>query len=198
MDERESMPMLRTGDALLIVDVQNDFCAGGALPIAGGEEIIPTLNRWIAAATARGVPIYASRDWHPAGHTSFRASGGPWPPHCLQDSDGARFHPALALPPDAVRITKGTRFDQDQNSAFDQTGLVVRLCRDGVRRLWVGGLALDVCVRATVLDALREGFEVTLIPGGSLPVTREGGKRALHEMREAGAHIESKADKADS
>ena len=88
---------LRSGDALLIVDVQKDFCSGGALPIEDGEKVIPILNRWIAVAVSKGVPIYASRDWHPVGHISFQESGGSWPPHCIQDSDGACFHPNLAL-----------------------------------------------------------------------------------------------------
>ena len=184
-----SSALLRSGDALIIVDVQNDFCPGGALPIERGDEVIPVLNRWIDAAVAVGVPIYASRDWHPAGHLSFHERGGPWPPHCVQDSDGARFHPALRLPSSAIKITKGTRFDQDQNSAFDQTGLATQLRHDGVRRLWVGGLAQDVCVRATVLDGLRAGFEVQLIPDASRPVTREGGEQALREMRQAGAQL---------
>ncbi len=118
---------LRQGDALLIVDVQNDFCPGGALPIAKGDEVVPVLNRWIAAARAQGVPVYASRDWHPVGHPSFKEQGGQWPPHCQQDSEGARFHPDLELPADAVTVTKGVRFDQDQYSAFDQTGLARQL-----------------------------------------------------------------------
>lgn len=182
--------LLQSGDALIVVDVQNDFCPGGALPIERGDEVIPVLNCWIDAAAEIGVPIYASRDWHPAGHLSFHERGGPWPPHCVQDSDGAQFHPALRLPSSAIKVTKGTRFDQDQNSAFDQTGLAIQLRRDGIRRLWVGGLAQDVCVRATVLDGLREGFEVALIPDASLPVTPEGGERSLREMREAGARVE--------
>jgi nicotinamidase/pyrazinamidase len=186
--------LLKASDALIIVDVQNDFCPGGALPIERGDEVIPVLNRWIEAAVAIGVPIYASRDWHPVDHLSFKPRGGPWPPHCLQDSEGARFHPALSLPSSAIKVTKGTRFDQDQNSAFDQTGLATQLRRDGIRRVWVGGLAQDVCVRATVLDGLKESFEVRLIPEGSLPVTREGGEQALREMREAGAHLESRTD----
>ena len=181
--------LLKAGDALIIIDVQNDFCPGGALPIEHGDEVIPVLNRWIEAAVAIGVPIYASRDWHPVDHLSFKPRGGPWPPHCVQDSEGARFHPALDLPSSAIKITKGTRFDQDQNSAFDQTGLATQLRRDGIERLWVGGLAQDVCVRATVLDGLEAGFEVALIPGASLPVTREGGERALHEMQAAGAQV---------
>lgn len=177
---------LRNGDALLLVDVQNDFCPGGALPIPEGHRVVPVLNGWIEAADSAGVPIYASRDWHPRGHPSFREEGGEWPVHCLQDTAGAAFHPELRLPPDTTVVTKGTRFDQDQYSAFDQTGLEERLRRDGVRRLWAGGLAQDVCVCASVLDARTLGFQVSLIPGGSLPVTSEGGEDALRRMREVG------------
>lgn len=180
---------LQEGDGLLLVDVQNDFCPGGALPIAEGDRVVPVLNGWIAAAQQKGVPVYASRDWHPPGHVSFQGCGGPWPPHCLEESAGARFRPDLRLPEDAVKVTKGVRFDQDQNSAFDQTGFAVRLRADGVRRLWVGGLALDVCVLATVLDARREGFAVGVIRAGTRPVTAEGGKEAIEKMRTAGAMI---------
>src|SRR6188474_788165 len=114
---------LQPGDALVVVDMQIDFCPGGALPIEHGDAVVPVLNRWIAAAADADVPIYASRDWHPAGHLSFRESGGQWPVHCLQDSDGAKFHPDLHLPASAILVTKGTRFDKDQYSAFDETGL---------------------------------------------------------------------------
>ncbi len=182
---------LRAGDALVIVDVQNDFCPGGALPIENGDSVVPVLNRWIAEATARGIPIYASRDWHPVGHISFKERGGPWPPHCIQDSQGAAFHPDLRLPDSAVKVTKGTRFDQDQNSAFDQTGLAVQLRHDAIRRLWVGGLAQDVCVLATVLDARKEGFEVIVIENATYPVTAAGGEEARRRMRESGAQLQT-------
>lgn len=181
--------MLQPGDALILVDVQNDFCPGGALPIERGDEVVPILNRWIAAALAKGLPIYASRDWHPVGHMSFRERGGLWPPHCLQDSEGARFHPDLNLPNGAIIVTKGVRFDQDQNSAFDQTGLAVQLRRDGIQRIFVGGLAEDVCVLATVLDGLKEGFDVILIADGTRPVTPKGGEEARRKMQEAGARL---------
>lgn len=185
----EPRELLRPGDGLLLVDVQSDFCPGGALPIAEGDAVVPVLNRWIEAAQAKGVAVYASRDWHPLRHVSFLGHGGLWPPHCLEDSPGAAFRPDLALPAETVRVTKGVRFDQDQNSAFDQTGFAVQLRRDGVRRLWVGGLALDVCVLATVLDACREGFEVGLIRAGTRPVTAEGGSEAIEKMRAAGVRI---------
>ena len=180
---------LKSGDALLIVDVQKDFCPGGALPVESGDQIVPVINRWIAEAIANDVPVYASRDWHPMGHLSFKERGGPWPPHCLQDSDGARFHQDLALPSSTIIVTKGVRFDQDQNSAFDQTGLAVQLRKASIRRLWVAGLAEDVCVLATVLDGIREGFEVVLIAKATCPITPEGGENAPQQMQDAGARI---------
>ena len=179
---------LKSGDALLIVDVQKDFCPGGALPVEGGDAIVPLINRWISMAVVRRVPVYASRDWHPMSHLSFKERGGQWPPHCIQDSDGAKFHPDLALPNSTIIVTKGVRFDQDQNSAFDQTGLAVQLRKDGIWRLWVAGLAEDVCVLATVLDGRREGFEVILIEKATRSITTEGGEKARRQMQEAGAH----------
>ena len=180
---------LKTGDALIIVDVQNDFCPGGALPIERGDEVVPVLNEWIAASQDGDTPIYASRDFHPKGHMSFDESGGPWPLHCIQDSDGARFHPDLNLPDDATVVTKGVRLDQDQNSAFDQTGLATELRKHDVRRVFVGGLAEDVCVLATALDGRQEGFDVVLIEDATRPVTVEGGVTARQQMREAGVRL---------
>ena len=180
---------IRQGDALLIVDVQIDFCPGGALPIEGGDAVVPVLNRWIDAAVAAKIPIYASRDWHPAHHLSFVESGGQWPVHCLQDDRGAQFHPDLMLPPSTIVVTKGTRFDRDQYSAFDETGLAAELKKRAVSRVWVGGLALDVCVRATALDAKRYGFETVLIADAARPVTAEGGARAVDELRAAGIAV---------
>jgi nicotinamidase/pyrazinamidase len=178
---------LRPGDALIVVDVQIDFCPGGALPIERGDAVVPVLNGWIIRALDVGVPIYASRDWHPLRHPSFTEHGGVWPVHCVQDTAGAAFHTDLALPPSTVIVTKGTRFDRDQNSAFDGTGLVVELRRSDVRRVWVGGLAQDVCVCATVLDARREGFDTIVIADATMPVTPEGAQKAEADMRRAGA-----------
>jgi nicotinamidase/pyrazinamidase len=185
MTEMEAM--LGDGDALLIVDVQYDFLPGGALPILEGDKVIPVLNRWIAAAQAKGVRVYASRDWHPYQHPSFEERGGAWPVHCLQDSHGAAYHEDLNLPEDVVKVTKGVRFDEDQNSAFDETGLAALYKNRGIRRVFVGGLAQDVCVRATVLDGLAAGFAVVLIADATRPVEDEAGEAALEEMREAGA-----------
>lgn len=177
------------GDALLIVDMQRDFCPGGALAIQEGDSIIPLLNEWTEAAKARGLPVYASRDWHPLRHVSFKEQGGPWPPHCIQDSEGAAFHPELRLPQNVVKITKGVRFDHDQNSVFDETGFGKQLERDKVGRLWIGGLAQDVCVLASVLDALKSGFRACLIREATRPVTQVGGEDALEKMSKAGAEI---------
>lgn len=181
---------MRAGDALLVVDVQNDFCPGGALPIEEGDRVVPILNRWLRAAREHGIPVYASRDWHPRGHLSFVEAAGQWPAHCVQDTDGAAFHADLELPDDVVLVAKGVRFDLDQYSAFNETGLDERLRSDGVRRLWVGGLALDVCVRATVLDALRAGLEVRVLVDATRPVTAGEGRRAQGEMEAAGAILE--------
>ncbi len=185
-------PNFRPGDALLIVDVQNDFCPGGSLAVPEGDRVVAVLNRWIAAAVAAGIPVYASRCWHPRGHVSFRERGGPWPPHCVQHTPGAAFHPALELPADAPVITKGADLDRDNYSDFYETDLAERLRRDDVRRLFVGGLALDYCVRATVLDGLREGFDVHLIRAGTraVEVAPGDGDRALAEVVAAGAVIE--------
>lgn len=185
----EHKPELASGDALLVVDVQNDFCPGGALAIEGGDQVVPVANRWIEAATSAGIPVFASRDWHPTGHISFEERDGPWPPHCLQDSPGAAFHPDLAMPADVIKVTKGTRFDQDQNSAFDQTGLATELRARQIRRLIVLGLAQDVCVLATALDARKEGFDTVLAEEGTRPVTPAGGQEALERMRGAGITV---------
>ncbi len=182
--------VLQAGDALIIVDVQRDFCPCGALPIENGDTIVPVLNRWIDRANRIGVPVFASRDWHPRAHLSFRPQGGEWPVHCVKETEGATFHPDLRLPPDTVIITKGDQTDRDQYSAFDGTGLAEQLRRRGVVRVFVGGLAEDVCVRATALDAVKAGFKVHLIAGATKPVTADGGKKAIAEMRGAGVVVD--------
>ena len=156
--------------------MQKDFCPGGTLPIEGGDQVVPVLNAWTRAAQKAGVPVYVSRDGHPQHHLSFQESGGPWPVHCLQDRDGAGFYPDLLVPVEAVVVNKGTRFDQDQNSTFDQTGLAAWLQRQQIRRIYVGVLGQDVCVLATVLDGCRAGFDMQPIVAATLPVTVEGGR----------------------
>src|SRR5215471_7011834 len=183
---------MRAGDALLIVDVQNDFCPGGALAVVEGDQVVPVLNRWIDEARTLGVPIYASRDWHPPEHISFRSRGGPWPPHCIQNTAGAAFHRSLKLPPNASIISKADDPDRDSYSAFGGTNLKERLLGAGVKRVWIGGLTQDYCVRETSLDAIRAGFEVHVIVGGTraVNVLPDDGKRALQEIQAAGAILE--------
>jgi nicotinamidase/pyrazinamidase len=180
---------LKPGDGLLVVDVQRDFCPGGALPIPDGDKVVPVINVWIDAALTKELPIYYSCDWHPEGHPSFKCNGGDWPNHCVQNTPGAALHADLLIAPSAVMITKGVRFDRDQLSVFNETGFAEKLRRDGVKRLLVAGLALDVCVLATVLDGVKSGFEIWVLEGGCRPVTEEGGKKALDAMRKAGAYF---------
>ncbi len=187
-------PTLGSSDALLVVDVQNDFCPSGALPVPDGDAVVPVLNRWIESAQVGGAQVFASRDWHPPNHVSFQARGGPWPPHCVAETFGAALHPDLALPRTAMIVDKGTDPDRDAYSAFDGTGLADKLRAAGVSRLWVGGLALDYCVRASVLDASEtRDFVVHVIPGATRAIDAEpgDGARALDEMQAAGALIEA-------
>ena len=177
---------LNPTDALLIVDVQNDFCPGGALAVPEGDRVVPVLNEWADAAVRAGARVYASRDWHPGDHLSFAPEGGPWPPHCVQDTAGAAFHPDLRLPDAAILVSKGTRFDQDQYSAFDETGFAQELSRKGVRRVVLGGLAEDVCVRASALDAIQHGFETVLIRAATRAITDDGRAQTERELAEAG------------
>lgn len=183
-----------TFDALVVVDVQNDFCPGGSLAVPEGDRVVPGLNRYIARFRELKAPIYASRDWHPPVTKHFKAYGGVWPPHCVEGTKGAEFHPALALPPEAVIISKGMDPDQDAYSCFqaqDAEGrdFAVSLGEGGVQRLFVGGLATDYCVRSTVLDALHEGFQVVVLQDAvaAVNVKPGDGERAIEEMRAAGA-----------
>lgn len=187
-------PDLQPGDALVLVDVQNDFLPGGALAVPDGDAVVPVLNRWIEAACAAGVPIFATRDWHPPNHVSFAARGGPWPPHCVQHTEGAAFHPALALPEDATVVSKADAPDREAYSGFDGTDLAERLRSAGARRLFVGGLATDYCVRATALDARRAGFEVHLVPEGHRGIDPDSTRRALEEMAAEGVVTHAEED----
>lgn len=181
---------LHSGDAFIIVDVQNDFCPGGSLAIDDGHQIVPVINKWIAACEAVGVIVFASRDWHPSNHVSFRNAGGPWPAHCIQNSSGADFHPDLRLPPGAVILSKGTQADQDSYSAFGGTGLTDMLRNRGISRVWIAGLALDVCVRATAMDARAQGFEVHILSDAAKALSPESGQQAIAELASAGCFIE--------
>ena len=182
---------LGPGDALLAVDVQNDFLPGGTLAVAGGDAVVPALNRYFKLAQKRHLRVYASRDWHPREHCSFVAQGGPWPPHCVAGSPGAQFAPHLALPADAIIADKGVDPRHEAYSAFAGTELAALLRDAGVRRLLVGGLATDYCVLNTVRDALASGFGVFLLRDAiqAVNVNPEDGARAESEMRRLGARV---------
>jgi nicotinamidase/pyrazinamidase len=192
MDATEPVPRA-PDDALLVVDVQNDFLPGGALAVAQGDEVIAPLNAWLAAFATRGCAVFASRDWHPAEHCSFRGRGGPWPVHCVAGSPGAAFAASLALPPHAVVVSKGTARDAEAYSAFSGTALAPALRAAHARRLWVGGLATDYCVLETVRDARRLGFEVVVLQAAVRGVEANEGDvaRACEAMRAAGARFSS-------
>ncbi len=177
--------------ALIVVDLQRDFCPGGALAVAQGDQVVEPCNALADLCEARGWPRVYSRDWHPADHCSFAAQGGPWPPHCVAGSDGAQFHPNLVLSPGALVVDKATSPEADAYSAFQGTGLAEKLRSQSVSRLWVCGLATDYCVKATVLDGLREGFAVTVVADGcrGVNVNPDDSEMALEEMAAAGAEI---------
>lgn len=179
------------GDALLVVDVQIDFLPGGALGIARGDAVLAPLNRLLRAWRARGLPVYLSRDWHPPGHCSFAERGGPWPEHCIAGTAGAAFSPSLERAPGDVVVSKAMRPDRDAYSALDDTGLAEDLRRSGVRRIFVGGLATDYCVRATGLDARSAGLEVVILRDAvcAVNVQPDDGEKALSELAAAGAEL---------
>ena len=180
---------IHTRDALLVTDVQNDFLPGGALGIAGGDRILPALDRYMEIFRAKGNLIVLTKDWHPARHCSFKAQGGVWPSHCVAGTKGAEHPPGFRPPPSAVTIHKATEPDKEAYSAFQGTSLDGRLKKAGIRRLFVGGLATDYCVLNTVRDALGHGYEVCLLLDGVAAVNLqlEDGPQAVEEMVHKGA-----------
>lgn len=177
--------------SLLVVDVQTDFCPGGALEVREGDRVIPGLNSVIEAFTAHGLPAFFTRDWHPPDHVSFRAQGGPWPPHCVAGTKGAEFHPDLNVPSGAVIVSKGTSSEKEAYSGFQGTDLEERLLHARTEEVVLGGLATDYCVRATALDALSAGFGVSVLEDCVKAVDAKAGDgaRALEELRRGGAVI---------
>lgn len=185
--------------ALIVVDVQNDFCPGGALGVTDGDAVVPVLNRWIRAFQAAGRPVIYTQDWHPEGHASFTEEGGIWPIHCVQHTEGADFHPDLVVDGHVFRkafqkeLEGYSGFDGHLAEADDEVGpgLARWLKSKGVQKVYVGGLTTDYCVRATVLDAREEGLDAVFVAAGSRPVNREAGddERAIADMIAAGATV---------
>ncbi|RSN67487.1 nicotinamidase [Candidatus Korarchaeum cryptofilum] len=175
--------------ALLIVDVQRDFMPGGPLPVPDGDSVVKPLNDLIGRFESRGLPVILTRDWHPRDHISFKERGGPWPPHCVAGTEGAEFHKDLRIPRDSIIISKATERDKEAYSGFEGTDLDDVLRKRGVRRLFVGGVATEYCVRATVMDALSSGYEVLVVEEAIKGISPEDEERAKEEMVRKGAII---------
>lgn len=180
---------LQDGDALVIVDVQNDFLPGGTLGVEDGDQVVTPLNACIDLFMTKGLPVIATRDWHPVNHCSFQERGGPWPPHCIANTPGARFAADLRLPPDATVISKAAGPDKDAYSGFEATELEAVLRSHGVRRVFVGGLATDYCVLNTVKDALENRYQVYVLSDAvrAVDIHPGDGDQALQEMTARGA-----------
>ena len=176
-------------DALILVDIQNDFLPGGSLGVPGGNEILPVINKYIQLFQANGLPVIATRDWHPVNHCSFEKSGGIWPDHCIAGTKGAQFSDKLQLPANTLIISKATETDRDAYSGLEQTELDNELKKRSIRRVWVGGLATDYCVLNTVRDFLKLSYEVILLQDAIKAVNLhpDDGKRAEKEMTDKGA-----------
>jgi nicotinamidase/pyrazinamidase len=173
--------------ALIVVDVQNDFCPGGALGVPDGRAVVEPVNRLASEAPF----VVATRDWHPPDHGSFAEQGGPWPEHCVSGTSGAELHPLIDQDQIDVVLDKGQSRDTEGYSAFEGTGLEELLRSRGVDTIDVAGLALDYCVRATALDAKRAGFDVVVHAGATRAVDVEpgDGDRAVEELRAAGVSV---------
>ena len=178
--------------ALILVDIQNDFCPGGALAVNGGDQIVPAVNRLI-----REFPLVIStQDWHPENHISFKEQGGPWPPHCVQGTRGAELHSDLKTDTIAHYLRKASSPDKDDYSEFagkDDRGrsLDEVLKSHGVKKLYAVGLATDYCVLETVIDGLRLGYEVYAVTDAmrAVNVNPADGEAALQKMARSGAHL---------
>lgn len=187
---------LQRGDALLIVDPQNDFMPNGSLAVPFGDEIVPVVNEWIKAAQEMQIPIIVSRDWHPKNHVSFVEQGGPWPEHCVQETKGAEFHPNLKIPTNAIIVNKAFHAEKEGYSAFDgvtvtdNKNLGNKLRELDVKRIWIAGLALDYCVHYSAVGAYHEGFEYHVIIPGCRSITKETEDRAIRDLEKFHAVFE--------
>jgi nicotinamidase/pyrazinamidase len=184
--------------ALIVVDVQNDFCPGGSLAVSEGNKVVAPLNKLMKDFLDRGEPVYKTRDWHPEKTKHFAVYGGTWPIHCVQNTPGADFHPDLLDDPRITVISKGFDERADGYSGFDGTRLAQLLRDENVKEVWVGGLATDYCVKQTVIDGIRNGFKVKALADAmrAVNVNPDDGQKAIEEMKEAGAEIVGDEEKA--
>ena len=189
MENKNQEITLQKGDALIMVDLQNDFLPGGSLAVPQGDEVIPVMNSYVKTALDHSLPVFATRDWHPPHHSSFLEKGGPWPPHCIAETEGAKFAANLELPPETIIISKAVKIETDAYSGFEGTDLNTQLKSLGIKRLLIGGLATDYCVLNTVKDAIKNGFDVLLLEDASraVNVKPDDGEKAIKEMINLGA-----------
>lgn len=185
---------LTRNSALVIVDMQEDFCEGGSLPVRGCREIVGKINKYVEYFRRAGLTIIATRDWHPPNHLSFRERGGPWPPHCVAGTEGAQFVKELKLPEDVIIVSKATEPDIEAYSAFTLTPLHYILTMRGVKRLFVVGVATDYCVKETVMEALKLGYEAVVLTDAIAGVSKEASEKALKELVSSGAILATEGD----
>ncbi|ACS90721.1 nicotinamidase [Thermococcus sibiricus] len=179
-------------EALVIVDMQRDFMPGGALPVPEGDKIIPTIEELIKQFKRKDALIVATRDWHPHNHISFRERGGPWPKHCVQNTNGAEI--VVKLPDDVIIISKADEPDKEAYSGFEGTNLAEILKEKGVKKVYICGVATEYCVRATALDALKHDFEVYLVKNAVKGIRPEDEEKVLRELKEKGVEIVSSTE----
>ena len=181
--------MLSKNDALIVTDVQFDFLPGGSLAVPEGDQIIPALNEYISLFANENLPVFATRDWHPKNHISFKQQGGPWPPHCIQNTEGAKFPRSLKVPGNVIVVSKATNLEKEAYSSFDGTQLTEQLKASGVSRIFIGGLTTEYCVKYTVLDGLKAGFNLVLLSDAIRGLNANKGdlENAIQEMVQHGA-----------
>jgi nicotinamidase/pyrazinamidase len=182
--------------ALVVVDVQQDFCPGGSLAVRHGDEVVPKLNEVIEAFEKANLPIFFTRDWHPPNHRSFRSQGGVWPPHCVMGTAGAEFHHGLKIPPGSAIVNKASDPSLEAYSGFQGTDLAEQLKRYHVKELFLGGLATDYCVKESSLDAIRCGFTVNVMKDcvRGVNLRRNDSALALRALAGKGARLVTSAE----
>lgn len=187
---------MKSNKALLIVDMQNDFCPGGVLSVPDGDRIIPTVNKYIQLFQQKQLPLFFSRDWHPSETIHFQEKGGPWPPHCIQGTKGAEFHPDLKIPENAVILSKGMDPNLDSYSVFeafdeDLLSFPELLRKQEITELFIGGMATDYCVRSTSLDALKQGLNIHVLVDAVKGIDPINSNKTLEEIQSEGGDLKS-------
>ena len=178
---------MQTNKALLVVDLQNDFCPGGALGVPEGDQIIPKVNNYVKLFLKKKFPVFVSRDWHPKDTKHFKQAGGPWPPHCIQNTEGSKFHPDFDIPKDAIILSKGTNPALDGYSVFEARDLKNRsfieiLNSMGIDEIYIAGIATDYCIKMTSIDALKEGFVVHVLTDAIKGVDKNDSELSIKEI----------------